>query len=243
MSSNRVNKILSTKFLQHWFYDFIIINLVYDASGRYSSRENLANLTREYTRGSHSDLSRLGTNSYLGTSSSTTTSSGGRWAIYLWCPMTWRHNDVIFKLKWGVTHFKFRSYTSSVYMNISSTRPTSGSTSISSGYSSSRLSSTSSSLGSSSIGRSTGSSYRSTGSSSIGTGSSSFGSRSVKESIGSGYSNMYKSVSSIGSKIYQSFLGRAASRRYWRSSEVISGQNIYLKAKIWLFRLKLYQTV
>ena len=108
-----------------------------------------------------------------------------------------------------------RSYTSSVYMNISSTRPTSGSTSISSGYSSSRISSTSSSLGTSSIGRSTGSSYRSTGSSSIGTGSSSFGSRSVKESIGSGYSNMYKSVSSIGSKIYQSFLGRAASRRYW----------------------------
>ena len=124
-------------------------------------------------------------------------------------------------------------------MNISSTRPTSGTTSISSGYSSSRLSSTSSSLGSSSIGRSTGSSYRSTGSSSIGTGSSSFGSRSVKESIGSGYSNMYKSVSSIGSKIYQSFLGRAASRRYWRSSEV----KLFISAKIWQFRLKLYQTV
>ena len=120
-------------------------------------------------------------------------------------------------------------------MNISSTRPTAGSTSISSGYSSSRMTSTSSSLGASSVGRSSGSSYLTTGSSSIGTGSS-FGSRSVKESIGSGYSNMYKSVSSIGSKIYQSFLGRAASRRYWSLQynlycmKVFFGQIIYIMA-------------
>ena len=44
---------------------------------------------------------------------------------------------------------------------------------------------------------------------------SSSSSRTVSSSVSSGYSSMCKSASTMGSKIYQSFLTRARNNRYW----------------------------